>query len=320
MSAASVNTLGTQHSPLEDALPTFGTWLRRKSTTLTFPVLIALANLFFALIKQYGGTSLPHIFTQNSLLTSHILQALMIAVLFFSVPRTFSTVSEGHERARMAADDFRTAWLMTLLAWFALYMMFIVQSLPAVAEGAANIRPSWLLHTIQGTASCLSTIGFWKCFLVVSNPDDESDPLKWVGVIVLLVFADILAGVFGSPGMHFVVDLGIGALSGVAMAFFVGRLESRLLRPPRWLLMLLYSYAVLQFGYGFLDQPSMVHWQPAFFMAVLVLKVLLAVFVNWLIGTGNLVFYLLYMQQLNHDYREKRNTFLADVRRVESSL
>lgn len=104
------------------------------------------------------------------------------------------------------------------------------------------------------------------------------------------------------------------------MAFFVGRLESRLLRPPRWLLMLLYSYAVLQFGYGFLDQPSMVHWQPAFFMAVLVLKVLLAVFVNWLIGTGNLVFYLLYMQQLNHDYREKRNTFLADVRRVESSL
>lgn len=101
------------------------------------------------------------------------------------------------------------------------------------------------------------------------------------------------------------------------MAFFIGRLDSRLLRPPRWLLMMLYCYAVFQFGYGFLDIKGALNWQLGFFMAVLVLKILLAVFVNRLIGTGNLLFYLLYMQRLNHDYREKRYAFLSEVRRFE---
>jgi hypothetical protein len=310
MGTSSVTATIEQRPDSENALPSFTEWLRQKGGSLTLPVTIALLNLTFNVAKGLGNTGLPASFLQSSLFT-HSLQAALIAVLIISVPKPFKSGNPEHQRAISALQDFRNAWLFTLLAWFALYVIFIIESVPLLQ----GTMPKVWMHVVQGAASCLSTIGFWRCFLTVSNPDQKGDPMKWIGIVLLFVSVDIVAGMAGNRQLDLFVDLAIGALSGVAMAFFVGRLESRLLRPPRWLLMALYCYATLQFGYGFLavDFKQPILWEPLFFFIVLLLKILLALFVNWLVGTGNLLFYLRYMSELNTDYPERRATFLNEV-------
>lgn len=307
---STTSALPVPYAPSQEALPSFEEWLRQKARILSIPGVIAIANLVLSLVSRFGGAQGTWAFlSDQTLLKSHILQALLIAVLILLVPPSFESESAKHSRFFQASEYFRFWWLFTLFAWLGLYIIFSAEAFPRIATWAQTP----IMHVVEGAASCLSTLGFWKCFLTVSNPDQKGSPFKWILVVCLVIVTDGAARFTGNKGFDMAMNLSIGALSGIAMAFFIGRLESRLLRPPRWLLMALYCYAVLQFGYGFLDLDIKILWKPFFFIVVLLLKILLALFASWLIGTGNLLFYLRFMSELNHDYQERRNTFLQEV-------
>ncbi len=313
------STVATPLPPSQECLPSFESWLKHKINLLTLPVLIAILNLLVNLASHFGQNSFPDVFFKDSLFKSHFLQACLVFVLLLAVPKNFVSVNSVHDKAKRAADNFRNAWLFTLFAWLILYIAFAFEKSPLLKNGPNNIVT--FLHIAEAAASCLSTLGFWRCFLTVSDPDEEANYWKWFGVIIFLVALKAIAVSFSGDAsgngasLDFVTSMSIGALSGIAMALFVGRLESRLLRPPRWLVMALYCYAVLQFGYGFLEVGLKIsaNWQPFFFFTVLILKILLALFVYWLIGTGNLLFYLRYVSELNQDYPDRRSVFVMET-------
>jgi hypothetical protein len=310
------STVATPLPSSQECLPSFDSWLKHKANILTLPVLIAILNLMVNLASRFMSNSVPEVFFKDSLFKSHFLQACLLLVLLLSVPKSFESINPIHDKAKRAADEFRSAWLFTLFSWLILYIIFSFEKSPLLKDSPHGVVA--FLHVAEAAASCLSTLGFWRCFLIVSNPDQKADYWKWSGIIIFLVALKAIAVSFGSSAsLDFVTSLSIGALSGVAMAFFIGRLESRLLLPPRWLLMALYCYAVLQFGYGFLEVPIQIstNWQPFFFFFVLLLKILLALFVYWLIGTGNLLFYLRYMSELNQDYPDRRLIFVGETSR-----
>lgn len=290
-----------------EPLPSFGSWLKSKLNVVTVPVAIALASLLLNLSKAVPAQAQPEWIFQHGESTLHCLHALLIVTLFFLVPQGFQTNNSKYALTVLAANRFRTAWQLTLLAWLLLYGSLIVKSLGIVSKEAGP-----MLGFMVDGLNCLSTVGFWFCFITVSNPDQKGDPIKWIGVVCAVLIADLIGTLSDIDSLRFISQVFIAGLSGIAMAFFVGRLESRLLRPPRWLLGALYGYASLQFGYAFLGTQSELR-ESIFYFAALAFKILLALFVNWLIGTGNLLFYLHYMSELNHDYSEKRTTFMSEI-------
>jgi hypothetical protein len=300
------SAVSVQPSGEGDPLLSFGDWIRSKLPTIGLPVGIALLSL--ALNATKSLPSVPPVVSQHAQAVLHGLHAVLILVLFFLVPQGFKTPNDKYSSAAAAADRFRTAWQLTLLAWVALYVSLVVE-----ASGALPPVNTTSFHLLEDALNCLSTVGLWFCFITVSNPDQRGDPVRWIGLLTCVVILDIMGTLMQSELLMFLAKVGIGSLGGVALAFFVGRLASRLLRPPRWVLGLLYAYAALQFAYGLLDSQSSLH-QSIFFLMALLLKILLALFASWLIGTGNLLFYLHYMSELNHDYSGKRGAFLDDMR------
>ncbi len=314
MSSPAANISGSSYSASD--LPSFEDWIRQKSGIITLPVVIALLNLALNLIWHSQGS----LSSMELQLYSHVLQLLMVLALLFSVPKSFPSLKPELREALKATEEFRNAWLFTLVSWLSLYVIFTIEAVLRQKGYVAGQDQLKVLHVVEVTGNCFSTIGFWQCFITVSNPDQKGDPIKWVGIVLLIIGVEC-AGQLSGNNQALILggDICVGALSGIAMSLFVGRLESRLLRPPRWILIAMYGYATAQFGYGFLglELKSGIEWQPVFFMVVLLLKIVLALFVNWLVGTGNLLFYVRYMSELNHDYVARRDAFLLEVKSAD---
>jgi hypothetical protein len=68
-----------------------------------------------------------------------------------------------------------------------------------------------------------------------------------------------------------------GLATGIALALFVGRLDSRFIDSPRWLVIAFYAYAVIQLSYPKLeaDEPSKALSFLLITISALTLKVLL---------------------------------------------
>jgi hypothetical protein len=97
-----------------------------------------------------------------------------------------------------------------------------------------------------------------------------------------------------------VFQLMSGLFVGVALALLVGRFESKYIDAPRFVLVLLYMYALIQLMYVEFSSPQYKHAQDVFTGIALPLKLLLFAFVAWLYEKGRLLFYLEHVKKL-HD-------------------
>src|SRR5262249_1412880 len=89
----------------------------------------------------------------------------------------------------------------------------------------------------------------------------------------------------------------LGLISGVVLALLVGRLESKLIDSPRWIVASLYAYAVLQLAYPVLG--GMNHLARLIVLSIaLLLKVLLFWHVRELIVSGRLTYYMFEFRRL----------------------
>lgn len=103
-----------------------------------------------------------------------------------------------------------------------------------------------------------------------------------------------------------------GLLAGLAIALFVGRLDSKFVGLSPWVIGLLYSYAVIQPGWAsFSDKPI---FGLAALNTALFLKCLLFVIVTWLLRTGLLLFYLDRISAIDEGVVDDRARFLAKLR------
>jgi hypothetical protein len=95
------------------------------------------------------------------------------------------------------------------------------------------------------------------------------------------------------------------------LALLVGRLESKYIDPPVWLITALYSYAVIQgalgaFGVGEADGSSM-GLQAVMLYCGFALKCLLFLFVAWVMESGLLLSYMRSVREVNRQQAEAAN-------------
>jgi len=88
-----------------------------------------------------------------------------------------------------------------------------------------------------------------------------------------------------------------GIASATVMALFVGRLDSKFLECPTWVLVLLYMYTAIQPLFALLGEGHR-WWTIILINAALVLKGLLYLYLTWLFQTGRLLFYFVRIRRL----------------------
>jgi hypothetical protein len=165
---------------------------------------------------------------------------------------------------------------------------------------------------------------FLRCYFILAHRNTHMTfGISWFVAIVLSLFltlgvVHVLSLFLSSPGNQtkvlWLISLALlgGFIQCVSMCLLVGRLESRIISPPLAVIFLLYCYATLQLAantiyaahqvpslYAMTDGEDFVQrvetvWFVCLFVALL-LKVLLYVFVYWLIESGILNFYVEWM-------------------------
>lgn len=259
---------------------------------------------------------------------------------------TFSTGyrnKKDWERARRIAErallSYREAFWGLLVAWFMLYgcMLFLAHS---------QYQLSAPLFTFFNN---VNTFCIWFCFRILNEPITTADKAQKSSAItvtegfrgqigLLLLVIGMVACWFAVEAdlayefkkhadlIHRISKLMSGTFGGVAMGLFIGCFQSKFLKSPNWLIIVLYFYTVIQalfffFGDSALDSAK---WAAVVIFAALLLKTLLILYMFWLFESGRLLFYLVRVRrastQVDREWQAFREVFEQRRRTARSAL
>lgn len=209
--------------------------------------------------------------------------------------------------AEKALRDYRKLFAWLLAAWATLYLCMLLR----FYFGNNNT-----LTSIFTQANNINTLCIWLCFHVLNQPittENKSRDKKglkfadgqlrmdWLVpvVVVMLLWFGLEFGFASSfpqkaDSIRQASKFISGMLGGVAMALFVGRLQSKFLKSPSALVYLLYLYTVIQAMFIFYGDDSVTGetWTAVVMQSALFLKCLLILYMFWLFQSGRLLFYL----------------------------
>ncbi len=240
--------------------------------------------------------------------------------LFFANGRVArATRPSEAQREKLAVRHFTRMWhwVFAFLALF--YLLRAMGHLPAF-DG--NTTAEVVFAILTATANNVVWFFLACCYFIlaeesVTRTHEELDnPRVTIAYeyilppFLLLVVATVVMGFMRESSFAWyvadrVIALLSGAVNGVVLALFVGRLDSKFVSPPTVLLILLYCYACIQPLVAVFGVPAgtasieLGHWVDAVrdFEAILIptalaLKLLLFVFVLWALETRRLHFYM----------------------------
>jgi DNA-binding winged helix-turn-helix (wHTH) protein len=200
------------------------------------------------------------------------IQALVICVgIFFSShpSRDAEAVSKPD---LIAVGQLQRSWRWLLISWSALYLTLAISKV----IGGSLDSFTWIgLQVLNTFLNSCSALIFALCYLVLNRRTvipvngQYVDDLPWKGWLIivgavscveisLIVLFGTLTGTEGIRAVIFGADLLSGCLTGIAMALFISRLDSRILAGNQLLPIvpiLLYFYVVIQPFYPLLNWP-----------------------------------------------------------------
>lgn len=210
----------------------------------------------------------------------------MLVILFFVLihRRWLREIADGITDsmpiARKTLKQFTIGWLFMWYGWLGLYLWFFIAAIASL-----NGVPAGSMEAVSDILDAASGFAIWWCFFVLDIPSVSlpNDPDRdatfreavWLAGLGAVLCAGIAAGDRLYHWGYFGVAL-VGIYNGLALACLAGRFGSHYIGTPRWMLLLLYFYAMLQIFYSFLPVLNTTLWVPAVFLMALVLKIVLA--------------------------------------------
>lgn len=271
-----------------EALSMFSVWKRERGKRYLDVIYVGVITLSAAFMSPVRSAA-------------PLIQAVFIMLLLLRIEDPLTD-----EKKRLGSRSVLAlwhAWLAIWFTWIALYCIFFADEIwPDLSVRVGGTRPVPVWPVTIDVLNNISTLLFFVCSVVLREITVPTEnpiaalrrlPQKCyrvyaygAAVIISLTVAEILyhglwpAGSYESNAFQW---LG-GYAGGVALALFVGRLESRFIEPPVWLIIVLYVYAVIQGGLGAF------HLTPTHKFVLLdcafVFKCLLFLFVSWLFESG----------------------------------
>ncbi|HLJ26791.1 MAG TPA: hypothetical protein VKY85_08785 [Candidatus Angelobacter sp.] len=230
-----------------------------------------------------------------------------------AVAKIFGAMEAEERQQRLrntmtAATQFRGCWIFLWATWVVLYAVWWAS--PPSQTQAINI------FTVVGdTLNMLTGSAFFLCYYVMTR---HTAPPPKVGFLTLAFFTTAGFMLIGLVGLLYqgqpppVLDPFhwlSGLVSGIAMALFVGRLESGLMRITPILIVAYYAYAIIQFSYPALPKEPWVFLVMTSF--ALVLKILLFWELRKILSDGTIYWYMLEYRKDLEVGKDDKQQFLA---------
>lgn len=226
--------------------------------------------------------------------------------------------------AKTALKEYRVLFAWLLAAWAFLYSCMLLRL----------FFENNILTSIFTQANNFNTLCIWLCFRVLNQPittenrgrnkkglkfaEGLKPRMSWVIAVVVIVFLwfGLEFGFAHSfPGkadpIHQSAKFISGMLGGVSMALFVGRFQSKFLKSPSALIILLYFYTVIQAMFIFYGDSTVngEAWTAVVMQVALLLKCLLILYTFWLFQSGRLLFYLVRVRRASGQVDDEWDKF-----------
>jgi hypothetical protein len=226
---------------------------------------------------------------------------------------------DAKRAANYALKLFRHCWMFLWLSFLLLYLLLASRYLLVNNRLGQNLEP--LVIIAANLFGNCANVALIFCYSILESPVLSENPTKppepnwfrWSAIVLVLTvieifLADFMIGVLWPEqfkvqveGVRTFLNYFLGIAGAVVLALFVGRLNSKFIDAPIWVIALLYVYAAIQPLY-----PVIISGQEqdkisgaVFTNAALVLKVILFLFVTWLLESGRLLFYFVRVRRLN---------------------
>jgi DNA-binding winged helix-turn-helix (wHTH) protein len=238
--------------------------------------------------------------------------------------------NQAREIGKNALKKYRDNWEFLFLSWVFLYLFLPLRFL---LEMDKNFYETFI--TVFNNFNTLSAL---LCFNILNEPitkedrkpNDGETPLREeindnptfvLGLIIIIMWGIIeliLSDYFRDANIHRWSGLISGILGGLVMARYIGRFQSKFLRSPDWLVVILYLYTVIQplFIYFKENTEEGIKSLAIILNLALFLKCLLILYMFWLFQSGRLLFYLIRVrrtyQQVDGEWQGFRQVLKDD--------
>lgn len=307
----------------------FEKWMKgktRKATSI-FVILAAIKIIpdyvipFFAFVGQYIPAHLR-------LVASNLLNVLVLFLILGFVIRQKPALSGERRTTSASVKRFHTVWKIFwgLFAVMYVYWTFLDYGFHLSPKDAYDDPPVWLWRRLVDNALSNATLVALFCsYVVLAGYSLRRYVLiaiaAWacllaVEIVAIWAMSEMLTVSRMLKAMEMLVasliwQMFLGGLACTVIALFVGRIESRAIAPPLWLIFLLYFYAALQpiaqafdaagpimAAMGLEQLQKLVEIAEAAVTAgAFLLKLALFALVYWLMDTGLLLFYFFWLDE-----------------------
>lgn len=218
--------------------------------------------------------------------------------------------------AQNALEQYNRYWKTLLGSWVFLYLTIAITG-PVTAASENDEQYYFALRIATTFFNNWNSLALALCYVVLHYPMAPVEGRRnrnhirlarmvMIGGVtgifvfalieVILVFVSLPAsfGIFEPDKVAKNADVISGLVGGMALAQYVGRIQSRFLYPPTLLPLAFYLYAVIQPLYLFIPDPVGV----LIINTALILKCLLYLYMAWLFNSGRLLFYLVRVNKM----------------------
>lgn len=267
---------------------------------------VAIALAFSFIIFDRGGRSFP---ASGTAADASVMKAC--GYTDSSEWETAKTI------AQEALEKYNRYWKLLLSSWVFLYVT--IAFAPPTETLWGSDQQYYVAQRIAATFfNNWNSLALALCYVVLNYPTAPGKVgpnrshlrlakiILIVGVVGISLFAAAEAllvfnllpawlGAADAGKVIFRADVASGLIGGVALAQYVGRIQSRFLHPPTLLPLVFYLYAVIQPLYQFIPDPS---GGVVIIEAALILKCMLYLYMAWLFNSGRLLFYLVRVKSM----------------------
>ncbi len=284
-------------------------------------VAVAVALGFSFIIFDRGGRNFP---TSSSTADASVMEAC--GYIDSSEWETAKSI------AREALKRYNRYWKLLLGSWVLLYLT--IAFTPTAEPLSGSEQQYYFALRIAATFfNNWNSLALALCYVVLNYPTapGEVGPnrshirlakiIMISGVIGISLFALFEAlsvfalrpewlGASEARNVLFRGDVASGLIGGLALAQYVGRIQSRFLSPPTFFPLAFYLYAVIQPLYLFIPDPQ---GGVVIIEAALILKCLLYLYMAWLFNSGRLLFYLVRVKSMYETVDAEWKAFLLGL-------
>jgi hypothetical protein len=225
--------------------------------------------------------------------------------------------------ANKVVKQFAWFWVLAWFSWLLHYLYLLSQGLGWLPSNAAA----------RNFLNNLNSLMFVFLFMTLTVSTSKYGALFWSKLVCSIVtlgvvefFAYRLSG--GNETIALAFTTVSGLFASVALASFIGSIDSKFINVPVWLIPALYSYAAIQALYVFFEFGGVPSSAPAFVnktrimvtVLAFILKAVLFITVTWILRTGRLVYFMIEESSLNFKRDKNFEGFLDNIRIEETQL